>query len=58
MKNWEEELDEYIDSWEHQCDCAAHSEGQACCLEKRWLRDFIKWVLKEKRGSYSTVKEA
>ena len=44
-KDWEKELDEYIKTNEHKFDCASWSEGLECCLEKKWIRDFIRRLL-------------
>ncbi len=50
MENWEKELEKYINSKEHKYTCIAYSEGQECCLEKKWIRRFIE--KNYKRGRY------
>ena len=45
--SWEKELDEYIKSDPHLWDCAAYNEGQECCIEKSWLKEFIRRYLKK-----------
>lgn len=47
MENWEKELEKYINSKEHKYTCIAYSEGQECCLEKKWIRRFIEKIIKE-----------
>ena len=42
---WEKELDKYIETNEHKFQCASWSEGLECCLEKKWIRDFIRRLL-------------
>ena len=43
---WEKELEEYLNTEEHRYDCCGYSEGLECCLEKDWIRDFIRKIIK------------
>ena len=44
---WEKELEEYLNTEEHRYNCCGYSEGLECCLEKEWIRDFIKKIIKK-----------
>ena len=45
-EDWEKGLEDYINSTEHQWNCAANDEGLECCLEKEWIKKFIKKTIK------------
>ena len=47
---WEKELDKYIETNEHKFQCASWSEGLECCLEKKWIRDFIRRLLESAKS--------
>ena len=51
VEDWEEELDEYIKTNEHKFQCASWSEGLKCCLEKEWIRNFIRRLLKDAKSN-------
>ena len=44
---WEKELEEYLNTVEHRYDCIGYSEDMECCLEKEWIRNFIKKIIKK-----------
>jgi len=46
-EDWEKELEEYLNTEEHRFDCCGYSEGLQCCLEKEWIRKFIKKIIKK-----------
>ena len=48
--DWEKELDEYLKTEEHLFDCCGYSEGLECCLEKKWIRNFIRRLLKDAKS--------
>ncbi len=44
-KNWEKEFDKYVRTDDHLFDCIGYSEGQECCLDRAWIKDFIKSLI-------------
>ena len=50
IEDWEKTLNEYLKSEEHLFDCCGYSEGLECCLEKKWIRNFIRRLLKDTKS--------
>ena len=48
MDKWERKFNKYVKSKKHLYDCIGYSEGQECCLEKPWIKKFIRKLLKGK----------
>jgi len=44
---WEKELEKYLNTQEHRYNCCGYSEGLECCLEKIWIRRFIKKIIRK-----------
>ena len=50
MNKWERKFNKYVKSKKHLYDCIGYSEGQECCLEKPWIKKFIRKLLKDAIG--------
>jgi len=44
---WEKELEKYLNTDDHLYDCCGYSEGLECCLDKKWIRRFIKKIIRK-----------
>lgn len=47
MDKWERKFNKYVKSKKHIYNCIAYSEGQECCLEKPWIKKFIRKLLED-----------
>lgn len=47
QKEVNEEMEKYINSKEHNYQCASWNEGLECCLGKEWLKSFLHLQRKE-----------
>jgi hypothetical protein len=43
-RSWENDINNYTKTAEHLYSCAAYSESQFCCLEKMWIKHFVRQV--------------
>lgn len=57
MEEWEKRFDEYVKSKQHVINCVACDEGLQCCLEKQWIRNFIKSLLRRGKAFEAMYKE-